>query len=49
MMMEELLVGDVGGTNVRFAMAHRSSGRFVIDHFEKLEGDDFGSFEDALA
>jgi glucokinase len=48
MMMDELLVGDVGGTNVRFAMAHRSAGRFVIDHFEKLEGDDFGSFEDTL-
>lgn len=48
-MLHELLVGDVGGTNVRFAMAHRSAGRFVIDHFEKLEGDDFGSFEDALA
>ncbi|MBU2604421.1 MAG: glucokinase [Alphaproteobacteria bacterium] len=49
MMMNALLVGDVGGTNVRFAMARRSNGRFVIDHFEKLEGDDFGSFEDALA
>ena len=48
MMMNELLVGDVGGTNVRFAMAHRSAGRFAIDHFEKLEGDDFESFEDAL-
>lgn len=49
MMMDELLVGDVGGTNVRFAMARRTAGRFVIDHFKKLEGDDFGSFEDALA
>jgi glucokinase len=48
MMMDGLLVGDVGGTNARFAMAHRSAGRFVIDHFETLEGDDFGSFEDAL-
>lgn len=48
-MTNALLVGDVGGTNVRFAMARRSDGRFVIEHFEKLEGDDFGSFEDALA
>ncbi|KCZ53843.1 glucokinase [Hyphomonas chukchiensis] len=45
----ELLVGDVGGTNVRFAMARRVDGRFRIEDFEKLKGDDFKSFDDALA
>ena len=45
----ELLVGDVGGTNVRFAMARRVGGRFQIEAFEKLKGDDFNSFDDALA
>ena len=45
----ERLVGDVGGTNVRFAMARRVDGRFRIEDFEKLKGDDFKSFDDALA
>ena len=45
----ELLVGDVGGTNVRFAMARRVDGRFRIEDFEKLKGDDFDSFDGALA
>ena len=48
-MAEGILVGDVGGTNVRFAIAHRQNGRIAIDGFEKFAGDDFGRFEDALA
>ncbi|MEZ5998044.1 MAG: glucokinase [Hyphomonas sp.] len=44
-----ILVGDVGGTNVRFALAKRENGRIVADGFDKLAGDDFGTFSDALA
>jgi glucokinase len=46
---KEVLVGDVGGTSVRFAIARRENDRFLIDHYQKLEGDDFSSFDDALA
>ncbi|MEH6410087.1 MAG: glucokinase [Hyphomonas sp.] len=49
MTLNEMLVGDVGGTNVRFGIAHRQNGRLLIDRFEKFEGDDFDSFDDALA
>ena len=47
-MGEGILVGDVGGTNVRFAVARRENGRIVADSFEKFAGDDFGGFEDVL-
>ena len=47
-MGEDILVGDVGGTNVRFAVARRENGRIVADSFEKLAGDDFAAFDDAL-
>lgn len=47
-MSEGILVGDVGGTNVRFAIAHRQNGRMAVDHFEKFAGDDFGQFGDVL-
>jgi len=43
-----ILVGDVGGTNVRFAIARRQNGRIVADSFEKLSGDAFDAFDDAL-
>lgn len=48
-MVEPVLVGDVGGTNVRFALAVRRAGGFSIERFEVLAGKDFKSFEDALA
>lgn len=44
-----VLVGDVGGTNVRFAMAVQTPEGCKIKQFEKLVGDDFSSFYDALA
>ena len=47
-MAEGILVGDVGGTNVRFAIARRQGGRIVIDHFAKFAGDDFSGFDDVL-
>ena len=47
-MGEGILVGDVGGTNVRFAVARRQDGRIVADSFEKFSGDDFSRFDDVL-
>lgn len=47
-MAEAILVGDVGGTNVRFALARYENGRIIADNFEKLSGDDFRAFDDAL-
>jgi glucokinase len=45
---ERILVGDVGGTNVRFAIAHRQDGKIVAAKFEKFAGDDFHQFEEVL-
>lgn len=47
-MTESVLVGDVGGTNVRFGIASLSDGKIVIDAFQKMRGDDFASFNAAL-
>lgn len=43
-----ILVGDVGGTNVRFALAVRRNGVMEIEQFQKLPGASSDSFEDAL-
>lgn len=48
-MANGVLVGDVGGTHARFAMARRQDGKFAIERFARLEGDDFATFDDALA
>lgn len=47
-MSDRVLVGDVGGTNVRFALAGRRDGKTVIDEFTKLAGDNFETFDSAL-
>ena len=47
-MQEPLLVGDVGGTNVRFAVAVRRAGALRIERFEAMQGDNFASLEEAL-
>ena len=47
-MSDRVLVGDVGGTNVRFALAEKRDGKIGIDAFAKLAGDDFETFDDAL-
>lgn len=47
-MQQPILVGDIGGTNARFALASRRDGKLNIEHFEKLAGDGFGSFDEAL-
>jgi len=43
-----LLVGDVGGTHVRFALAERRDGAWRIEAFRIFPGSDFTTFEDAL-
>ena len=48
MLREGVLVGDVGGTHVRFAIARRQDGKIVADNFEKFAGDDYGAFDEVL-
>lgn len=43
-----LLVGDVGGTNVRFAVALRRGGGMRIERFEVYPGKEFPTFAGAL-
>lgn len=45
---ETVLVGDAGGTNVRFGLAVLSDDRISLTDFKKMPGDDFTCFEDAL-
>lgn len=47
-MQEAVLVGDVGGTNVRFAVAVRRSGELRIERFEMFEGDKYAGFTEVL-
>jgi glucokinase len=44
-----ILVGDVGGTNVRFALARVVSGRVAVSDIWKRPGADFTSFDAAIA
>ncbi|GLS01838.1 glucokinase [Brevundimonas denitrificans] len=39
-----LLVGDVGGTNARFAIARLVEGRPVLEHHESFKGADYPTF-----
>ena len=43
-----LLVGDAGGTNVRFAVARLTGGRVTLSDIWKRPGKDFETFEAAL-
>jgi glucokinase len=45
---DAILVGDVGGTNVRLALARVEGGRISLSTIWKREGATFKSFEDAL-
>lgn len=48
-MARSVLVGDIGGTNVRFGRAHlNGSGRPEVENIEILPGDNFDSFDAAL-
>ncbi len=43
------MVGDIGGTNVRFGMARQDAqGVWTIEHFAKYPGADYGRLEDAI-
>ena len=44
-----ILVGDIGGTNVRFALARASQRRVVISDLWKRPGAEFASFSAAIA
>lgn len=46
---EAVLVGDVGGTKVRFALAVRRAGTFRVERFEVFPGDDFPDFGAVLS
>ena len=39
-----LLVGDVGGTNARFAIAHMVNGKPVLEHHQSFKGADHPTF-----
>lgn len=43
-----VLVGDAGGTNVRFALARRENGVIRVTHVWKRRGADFATFDAAL-
>jgi glucokinase len=43
-----LLVGDVGGTNARFALARLSDGRPVLEHHESFPAADYPTFLDGV-
>jgi glucokinase len=45
---QRLLVGDIGGTNVRFALAEAASDGVCVSHVWKRPGTAFDSFEAAL-
>ena len=48
-MPDSVLVGDIGGTNVRFGRARLGfAGHPEAEDITVLPGDDFGSFDDAL-
>lgn len=49
MKREAILVGDAGGTNVRFALALADNGRVSVSEIWKRPGAAFPSFEAALA
>lgn len=44
----EILAGDIGGTNARFALARRGDGVIVLSDVWKRPGADYPSFEAAL-
>ncbi|MEY4783994.1 MAG: hypothetical protein RIR41_1929 [Pseudomonadota bacterium] len=48
MRYDAILVGDAGGTNVRFALAHADNGRVSVSDIWKRPGATFPSFEAAL-
>ncbi|MGC6499054.1 MAG: ROK family protein [Henriciella sp.] len=48
-MSEYVIVGDVGGTKVRFALARKTDSGIEIDHIEIFRNADFADFSEAVA
>ena len=48
-MPEYVIVGDVGGTKVRFALARKTDSGIEIDHIEIFRNADFADFSEAVA
>ncbi len=49
-MSDRVLVGDIGGTNARFALAHQTNaGQFELSKVIILQGGDYSSFDSALS
>ncbi len=48
-MTETLLVGDVGGTNVRFAEVSGQGSARRLAHFERFANDDYATFDAAVS
>lgn len=49
-MAEPVLVGDIGGTNVRFALARRGfAGHCAVSDVSVMPGDEFKTFDEALS
>ncbi|MBI1361301.1 MAG: glucokinase [Alphaproteobacteria bacterium] len=46
--MATILVGDIGGTNARFALAEASAGGLLVKHIWKRRGEDFATFDAAI-
>jgi glucokinase len=44
-----LLVGDVGGTNARFALAHMVEGRPVLEHHDRFPASQYPTFLEGVA
>ena len=44
-----LLVGDVGGTNARFAVARMVDGKPVLDHHESFPAETYPTFLEGVA
>ena len=45
---DSILVGDIGGTNTRLALAHLNDGKFRVEGYEKFRGDDYSAFDDII-
>lgn len=48
-MSDVVLVGDVGGTNCRFALAHREGAAIQLNEVRKFKNDDYSAFGEALS
>ncbi|SHI09467.1 glucokinase [Ferrimonas marina] len=45
---QHIIVADIGGTNARFALAHKVDGEIVVDHVERFPSSEFASLEQVV-